>query len=69
METKTAAPAEAMEKGCKPNPTPFPSSTPVAMAYIPFQQFGKLYSPEKALDAGTLFPDLDKPFLEGGAFK
>lgn len=48
---------------CTANPTPFPQETPVAMAYIPFQQFGKLYVPEKALERGTVFPELDKPFL------
>lgn len=69
METKTAAQMGAAQKGCKPNLTPFPSSTPTAMAYIPFQQFGKLYPPEEALDAGTLFPELNKPFLGGGALK
>ena len=34
----------------------------LAMAYVPFQQWGQIYEPERALDAGTLFPDLDKPF-------
>lgn len=33
-----------------------------AMAYVPFQQWGQSYEPERALDEGTLFPVLDKPF-------
>lgn len=45
---------------------PFPEKTALAMAYVPFQKFENLYPPEKALDSGTLFSDLDKPF-EGGA--
>lgn len=36
---------------------------PLTMAYVPMQKFTKKYSEEKALKAGTLFPDLDKPFL------
>ena len=34
----------------------------LAMAYVPNQQFGEVYEPCAALIAGTLFPDLDKPF-------
>ena len=41
----------------------------VAMAYVPWQDFKPLYSPEKALSAGTLFPELDKPFLGRRAFR
>ncbi len=67
--TVNAAPAGTQGKDCTPNPTPFPRETPVAMAYIPFQQFGQIYPPEKALNSGTVFPELDKPFLGGGAGK
>ena len=28
-------------------------------AYIPFQHMGKLYSPETAMAAGTVFPELN----------
>ncbi|MBQ3081537.1 MAG: spore coat associated protein CotJA [Clostridia bacterium] len=35
----------------------------LAMAYVPWQEWGELYDEEKALCRGTLFPDLDKPFL------
>ena len=41
----------------------------VAMAYVPLQNFGTLYDPEKALIAGTLFPELDKPFVGRRAFR
>ncbi len=44
----------------------FPSSTPLAMAYVPFQQWGDTKSPEEALDYGTLFSDLVFPFMEVG---
>lgn len=36
---------------------------PLAMAYVPMQRFENLYSLDEALCAGTLFKDLDKPFL------
>lgn len=57
------------EGGCTANPMPFPQNTPVAMAYVPFQQIGQIYTPESGLERGTIFPDLDKPFLGGGTGK
>ena len=44
-------------------PSKFPEDTVVAMAYIPFQQNNKTYSLEDALENGTAFPTLNKPFL------
>ncbi len=42
---------------------PLPNDPQLAMAYIPFQQYNsKVYSPMQALEAGTVYPDLDKPF-------
>lgn len=41
------------------------NSLPLAMAYVPMQQFRCLYSPEEALNAGTLFKELDMPFSGG----
>ena len=41
---------------------PRPKKTSEAMAYGPFQNASKLYSPEQAIRMGTLFPELDKPF-------
>lgn len=36
---------------------------PVAMAYVPWQHFEKMFDDlEKAFRAGTIFPELDKPF-------
>lgn len=35
----------------------------VAMAYVPWQHFTNSYEPQKALSIGTIFPELDKPFL------
>ena len=35
---------------------------PIAMAYVPWQRFGQTYDLCKAFRAGTIFPELDKPF-------
>ncbi len=49
-----------------PDPAPLPADPVPAMAYVPFQQWsGNLHSAERAFDAGTLFPVLDKPFCGG----
>lgn len=45
--------------------TPLPKTVVTAMAYIPFQTDTTRYRPETALEQGTLFTDLNKPF-EGG---
>ncbi len=39
------------------------SSMPLAMAYVPMQQWKRLYSEDVALNRGTLFEQLDLPFL------
>lgn len=36
---------------------------PVAMAYVPWQNWYSVYDLEKGLAVGTIFPELDKPFL------
>ncbi len=41
-------------------------SLPV-MAYVPAQQLNTVYDTNKALERGTLFPELDKPWIGGGA--
>lgn len=38
----------------------------LAMVYSPLQEFDNLYEPEKALCAGTLFKELEKPFWGAG---
>ncbi|MCD8232321.1 MAG: spore coat associated protein CotJA [Clostridiales bacterium] len=39
---------------------------PIAMAYVPWQHFGRTYDLDHALSVGTIFPDLDKPFTGRG---
>ncbi len=49
--------------------TPFPQYTPIAMAYVPFQQWERPYDEAVALSRGTIFPSLDKPFIGEEAVK
>lgn len=44
------------------------SGCPLAMAYVPWQQWTTTYDMEEGFSAGTIFPELDLPFL-GGACK
>ena len=38
------------------------NSAPLAMVYSPKQTWGATYDPSLALQRGTLFPELDKPW-------
>ncbi len=42
-----------------------PADAAVTMAYVPFQLNTARYDDAEALCAGTLFADLNKPFLRG----
>lgn len=39
---------------------------PVGMAYVPWQFFQEVYEPDKAIQCGTIFPELSKPFYGKG---
>lgn len=43
-------------------PTPMEPVLPLAMAYVPWQHFSETYDLCKALQVGTIFPDLNLPF-------
>lgn len=45
----------------------FPPETPIAMAYVPVQKFQAVYDADTALSVGTIFAELNKPFLDGRA--
>ena len=58
---------------CPCQPVPYPTQTAedcenmvVAMAYVPWQQWHTVYEADTAFMQGTLFPELDKPWLAGG---
>ncbi|MEW6697010.1 MAG: spore coat associated protein CotJA [Bacillota bacterium] len=40
----------------------FPGMLPLAQGYFPIQQFGPVFDYAKALEVGTLFPDLWRPY-------
>ncbi len=50
--------------GCNPPAMPYENidQFPVGMTYVPWQQWQQVYSVETAINRGTIFPDLDKPF-------
>ena len=39
-----------------------PERMPIAMAYVPWQRFERVYELDKALQIGTIFADLNKTF-------
>ena len=45
--------------------TELPENVVVAMAYVPFQTDNAVYDAGKALQRGTVFSVLDKPFSAG----
>lgn len=53
--------------GTNGNTTRFPKNTPLAMAYVPFQQWNEVYTEDEAFKNGTLFPELNLPFERGGS--
>ncbi|MFZ5647135.1 MAG: spore coat associated protein CotJA [Bacillota bacterium] len=44
-------------------PGPVLPSMELARAYVPYQRYGPTYLPREALEKGTLFPDLYRPYL------
>ena len=42
------------------------SHMPIAMAYVPWQVWQDIYDAEKGFHRGTIFQELDKPFLGMG---
>ncbi|HIS76965.1 MAG TPA: spore coat associated protein CotJA [Candidatus Merdivicinus excrementipullorum] len=44
-------------------------SLPLAMAYVPMQKWKETYAPATAIDRGTIFPELDLPFIGEEAVK
>lgn len=58
------------EERHEPVPRPYPMPAMVlGMAYVPEQAWGDLYEPEEALKRGTLFRNLEYPFMSKGGQK
>lgn len=56
----TAVPAAAVE--CTPDGQPMA----LAMAYVPIQMLNTIYEPQEGFCQGTIFPELNKPWMVGG---
>ena len=52
--------------GCPDTRDFFPDDIPLAMAYVRWQRWQDVYEPCKAFQHGTIFMELDKPFLGQG---
>lgn len=42
---------------------------PIAMAYVPWQKYGDTFDLETGFRIGTIFPELDQPFMRAGCLK
>lgn len=42
---------------------------PIAMAYVPWQKYGDTFDLETGFRIGTIFPELDLPFMRAGCLK
>lgn len=71
MPTPMPAPTPAPTPMPTPMPAPMPmdcaSTCPLAMAYVPWQIWDMTYEMEEGFAVGTIFPELDLPFLGGTA--
>ncbi len=63
MQPAPALTSDSPALCCEQPDTEFPKETPIAMLYVPFQQWRKVYEPMVGLDRGTVFEELDKPFI------
>ncbi len=63
---RTAGRMQGPENGCPDTRDFFPEDTAIAMAYVPWQKWEDLLEPCKGLEHGTIFSQLDKPFLGKG---
>ncbi len=60
---------QPMARTCQDQSDPL-SGMAIAMAYVPWQFMNETYEPDKALQYGTIFPELNKPFYgKGGCTK
>lgn len=59
-ESRIQSGSMSAPEGCRRDPL---YQLPLAMAYVPWQRWGQTYELDKALQVGTIFPELHKPFL------
>ena len=56
-------------RGCRPQNSDPLKGMEIAMAYVPWQHWKEIYEPCRALENGTIFMELDKPFLGKGGVR
>lgn len=61
MQNRCCSQQNSMAQKCRANYDM--DDMALAMAYVPWQRFDQVYEPDKALKYGTIFPELNKPFL------
>lgn len=61
--SRTNAITSTADCGCNCDPL---SGLPLAMAYVPWQEWNSVYEIEKGLQCGTIFKELNKPFRGTG---
>lgn len=59
-KTRAYQPEDTKVAGYYPD-MPYPGME-LARAYVPIQRFGRVYPPAQALETGTLFPELYRPY-------
>lgn len=65
MPMNPMADCPSMPEHCPHKADPL-ADMPIAMAYVPWQFFHETFEPDKALQCGTIFPELSKPFYGKG---
>ena len=55
--------------GCPNTHDHFPEDMPIAMAYVPWQKWQDICELREAVERGTIFKELDKPFLGKGGMR
>lgn len=65
MNQRSTMKRPPMPRPCQDKTDPL-SGMAIAMAYVPWQFMHETYEPDKALQYGTIFPELNKPFYGKG---
>lgn len=63
MENGATTPTKPSEPGRLPADSINPALLSLAMGFVPFQAWETPYESDVALQRGTIFPSLDKPFI------
>lgn len=58
-----ASDADEVSLDCEQPDSVLPKEMPIGMLYVPFQRWRKVYEPMVGLERGTIFEELDKPFI------